>query len=866
VNLLDSLLDAIVRLDGDALVMHVGEKPYVVTTSEARNQFRGPLAWGQVELSARVLTVDAVAGMLGQILPADQRSALEEYGATEYEVIAANHPEEHFTIVAARGGDDIWLEMRRRPVLSADATAVIANLHDEATVAVDEPPAEAPEITEAAAEVSGAPAAGLTEVPEDCEVSGETAEAPMVLLNEPAREFDESLAVESVLTEAHALDVSSPADEMSPEPLSVELDLTHLMDDHEQVSEESYSIDIDSDRDLAEELTSIDAEFEGGMLGGAQDWNDDVMTEGELGELLRATAAAVIAGEIGPEASSPQAGVAQAESSIAGGTLTEAPPALAPVAIVQPPAPEPIATSAYDSVQAPIVEPYVSRVTEELPLLVAYQIEHDRVRSQPPHDDVPPTSGTEEISLEESGVADVWESLEPVLIETIAVLAAESPNPSNEPGSPDSVQPEASAAAEAVDEVAPVAEEDRTEALASVTTDGDGNDEDVKPARPAAVVLPLTRQPKAEGGGEARVPVTTTLQRLLRLAAARGAGTVYVVANTAPLVRIDGEFSTLEGEPTLSAAFVDRLLSEVAPSARGASPSVEWLIDVPEIGRVRCVAFRDHRGPGVIFRMVPARAISADQLGLSAEVQALCSEADGLILVTGGRGSGKSTLLTSFVDLINRTRSDHIITTESQIDFVHEHKRSFISQREVRGEDAMVSALRAACREEPDVLIVEDLRTQELAALALDAAESGRLVFASVPGLSTPSALERLIEMFPAERREKVQASLAGTLRGIVSQVLLRKLRGGRVAAREVLINTPAVAGLIVEGKTFQLPAALENGRAAGMISFAESLASLVREGTVHPAHAHRKAPNRDQFVAALRRSGVDTAVAERLG
>ena len=331
-------------------------------------------------------------------------------------------------------------------------------------------------------------------------------------------------------------------------------------------------------------------------------------------------------------------------------------------------------------------------------------------------------------------------------------------------------------------------------------------------------------------------------------------------------MRIDGEFSTLEGEPALSAAFVDRLLSELAPSARGASPSAEWLIDIPEIGRVRCVAFRDHRGPGVIFRMVPARAISADQLGLSAEVQALCSEADGLILVTGGRGSGKSTLLTSFVDLINRTRSDHIITTESQIDFVHEHKRSFISQREVRGEDAMVSAVRAACREEPDVLIVEDLRTQELAALALDAAESGRLVFASVPGLSTPSALERLIELFPAERREKVQASLAGTLRGIVSQVLLRKLRGGRVAAREVLINTPAVAGLIMEGKTFQLPAALENGRASGMISFAESLASLVREGTVHPAHAHRKAPNRDQFVAALRRSGVDTAIAERLG
>ena len=126
VNLLDSLLDAIVRLDGDALVMHVGEKPYVVTTSEATNQFRGPLAWGQVELSTRVLTSDAVAGMLGQILPLDQRSALEEYGATEYEVAAANHPEERFTVVAARGGDDIWVEMRRQPKAVAPVVAAPA--------------------------------------------------------------------------------------------------------------------------------------------------------------------------------------------------------------------------------------------------------------------------------------------------------------------------------------------------------------------------------------------------------------------------------------------------------------------------------------------------------------------------------------------------------------------------------------------------------------------------------------------------------------------------------------------------------------------------------------------------------------------
>jgi twitching motility protein PilT len=817
VNLLDSLLDAIVRLDGDALVMHVGEKPYVVTTSEARNQFRGPLAWGQVELSSRVLTSDAVAGMLGQILPPDQRSALDEYGATEYEVIAANHPEEQFTIVAARGGDDIWIEMRRRPMLSADAAAVIANLREEEPPAAEEAAAEAAAIAEAVEEV-GAPAAALTEIPEG------VPEATPVRLSEPSNEFEEYRGLEHIPAEGAEAEFGAVPD-LAPDPLSVELDLSHLVED-EQGSGEPYSLDLDSDRDFAEELTSIDAEFDGGMLGGSHDWHDDVMTEGELGELLRATAAAVIAGEIGPDAS--PAGFAQTDVA----TVEDIPgetPAPAAVGLVEPAASGQIVIRAADSGGPSDVAARADHATD-------------------------PETADGEVVQELPAL---------IVIETVAVLGGESIGPATEPVSSELVEPELSAAPEASGEEE---EEERPEAGASVTLDGDDNEEDVTPQRPAAVVLPLTRQPKAEGGGDARVPVATTLQRLLRLAATRGAGTVYVVANSAPLVRVDGEFSTLEGEPALSAAFVERLLSEIAPGARGESPSAEWLIDVPEIGRVRCVAFRDHRGPGVIFRIVPARAISADQLGLSAEVQALCSEADGLILVTGGRASGKSTLLTSFVDLINRTRSDHIITTESQIDFIHEHKRSFISQREVRGEDATVSAVRAACREEPDVLIVEDLHTQELAALALDAAESGRLVFASVPGVSTPSALERLIELFPAERREKIQASLAGTLRGIISQVLLRKLRGGRVAAREVLINTPAVAGLILEGKTFQLPAALENGRPAGMMSFAESLASLVREGTVHPAHAFRKAPNRDQFMTALRRSGIDTAIAERLG
>jgi twitching motility protein PilT len=623
--------------------------------------------------------------------------------------------------------------------------------------------------------------------------------------------------------------------------------------------------ELDLDQELDPRTFSLDADVEAGILAATQEWGDDVMTEGELGELLRATAAAVISGEtlgvkssLDLETHGPVA-VAERETSepeIAASEIAEpevvaheaAEPEVAELEVAEvaeleevaaPAAPafaeEPVVSAedqlpAAESVPEPLflVEPPaemppsvafatdvprengVSRETRELPVLVEYQLERDRAA----------------VSAFDAAAS-----------EELSVISTEG--------------------------VWPVSEDVTLEGFNTSTR---AEDEEASPSRPGAVVLPLTRQTKGESG-DTRAAVATNLQRLLRLAANRGAATVFVVANTAPLVRVDGEFSTLEGEPAISAAIVERLLGEVSPAGReSAPPSAEWLIDVPEIGRVRCLTFRDHRGPGIIFRMVPARAIAADQLGLSAEVQALCSEADGVVLVTGGRDSGRSTLLTSFVDLINRTRADHIITIESQIDFVHESQRSFISQREVRGEDAMVGAVRSACREEPDVLVIEDIRSHEVAALALEAADAGCLVFASVPGLSTSSAVERLIELFPADRREKAQASLACSLRGVVSQVLLKKLRGGRVAAREVLLNTPAVAGLILEGKTFQLSAAIENGRRAGMVSFAESLSSLVREGVVHPSHACRKAPNREQLLAALHRDGVDTSIAERLG
>ena len=844
VNLLDSLLDAIIRLNGDALVMHVGEKPYVVTTAEASNEFRGPLAWGQVELSSRVLTLEAVSGMLGQILPLDQSAALNEFGATEFEVSAAANQAERFTIVAARGGDDIWLEIRRHSRPSS------------ASVVASAEPASAP--AEAAAPVAerAAPAADAQPAAVPVEAAEVVAPAPIVH-GEPIAETPQPTEV--IAPSLQATIVQPEAEPVEParnEAIEIEDDETH----------EAFTASVP----LEEEVLGFDQDAAATEphLVTADGWGDDIMTEGDLGELLRASASAIITGEtsgesfdFAPDLDSrpavpevPLLDLAGDEPLVMAEETVERTLAAEQHAGEQAPAEVPVVAVADAPEQDPGIAAREALLAEQEALFAAHAV--PAAGPQPAAgiaEDVisPPAEAVPPAGLAEAVAARPEAEEQPIALDVVTLPIDET----QEGQVRDDMRPAASVEAPEVErgDLTPEPLEEEIEKA--------------PPARPAAVVLPLTRTPRVEVPSDSRAG-TGALERILRLSAARGAATVYLVAQSAPLIRVDGEFSPLEGEPAVDPALIERLTGEFAPRGRdaSASPASEWLVDVPEIGRVRCTAFRDHRGPGLIFRMVPQRAISADQLGLPAEVQALCSEAEGLVLVAGARGSGKSTLLTSFVDLINRTRSDHVITIESQIEFLHENKRSFISQREVRGDnEAMAAAVRSACREEPDVLIVEDLRTPELFSLALEAADSGRLVFGSVPAPSAVLAIERIIEMFPPERREKVQASLAGALRGVVSQVLLRKLRGGRVAAREVLLNTPPVASLIMEGKTFQLPAALENGRRVGMMPFAESLAALVREGIVHPAHAYRKAPSREQFLTILRRDGVDVSVAERL-
>jgi twitching motility protein PilT len=723
VKLVDSLLDAMSRLEGDALIMHVGEKPYVVTTSASMYAYRGPVAWGHVELSSRVLTTDAVVGMLEQLVPADQRQALDEYGAIEHALPPSATSADRFTVVAARGGDDVWLEVRRTP-------AAIGAIGTPEPARVEEPQPSTP--------------GRAVAIPELVAIDPATIEPlPTPVVPAPVAAVDQA---EPAPVGAEP-EPAAVAYEPAPQPVAVEPEQAPLSSSELPVAVEQAAQVVAEEQEAARVVT----------------------------EKRQVLAAAEPVVERTPE-----------------------------------PTPEPVAAASEAVAAAQESAPF--EIVEEEPQIVPTQAEVDELLT------------ASAAALSSAG----------------PVAAEDSPAP---PEAVASVEPEAE----------PVAELPRPKPV----------DEPRQ-----AVVLPLARSPIAsEPIVEVRTTAGTPLERVLKIAAARGAATVYIVARSQPVIRVDGEISVLDGEPALTAAEVERLVMDLAPArARDVAPAGEWMADVPDVGRVRCVTFRDHRGPGVIFRMIPPKAISADQLGIPPEVQALCAQPDGLVLVTGARASGKSTLLSAFVDLINRTRSDHVITIESQIGFVHESRRSFVSQREVRGAaETAAGAVRSAFREDPDVLVIEDLRTPEIVSAAFEAAESGRLVFGSVSAPSTIAALDRLIEMFPLDRRAQAQTSLAGALRGVVAQTLLRKVRGGRIAAREILLNTPAVASLILEGKTFQLPVALDSGRRHGMMPLADALAALVRDGTVHAAEAYRKATDRDALLAALRRDGVDTSFAERL-
>jgi twitching motility protein PilT len=268
----------------------------------------------------------------------------------------------------------------------------------------------------------------------------------------------------------------------------------------------------------------------------------------------------------------------------------------------------------------------------------------------------------------------------------------------------------------------------------------------------------------------------------------------------------------------------------------------------------------DRKGRGAVFRVIPSKILTAEDLGLSPFILQLCRLNKGLVLVTGPTGSGKSTTLCGMIDYINRNRSDHIITIEDPIEFVHENKQCLMNQREVHTHtDSFKDALRAALREDPDIILVGEMRDLETVAIAIETAETGHLVFGTLHTTTAASTVDRVIDQFPTDRQSQIRIMLSESLKGVIAQTLCKKIGGGRVAALEVLIVTSAVSNLIREAKTFQIPSMMQVGKAVGMVTLNDALMELVTKKLVEPQEAYLKSVDKNGFEGLLKRAGIDT-------
>ncbi len=354
------------------------------------------------------------------------------------------------------------------------------------------------------------------------------------------------------------------------------------------------------------------------------------------------------------------------------------------------------------------------------------------------------------------------------------------------------------------------------------------------------------------------------IDKLFHAMVAAGASDLHLSVGSTPLIRKDGHMQPLDASlPVLTPGLVASWLAPIMPDKNRTEfaerHDTDFAYEIAGLARFRSNVFEDRRGPGAVFRVIPAKILTAEQLGLSPHVLQLCQLNKGLVLVTGPTGSGKSTTLCAMVDYVNRMRHDHIITIEDPIEFVHENQNCLINQREVRTHTAgFKDALRAALREDPDIVLVGELRDLETVAIAIETAETGHLVFGTLHTTTAASTVDRIIDQFPADRQSQIRVMLSESLRGVIAQTLCRKVGGGRVAALEVLIATQAVSNLIREGKTFQIPSIMQVNKAAGMVSLNDALMDLVVKKQVAPEEAMAKAVDKAGLDAALKRAGVN--------
>jgi twitching motility protein PilT len=355
------------------------------------------------------------------------------------------------------------------------------------------------------------------------------------------------------------------------------------------------------------------------------------------------------------------------------------------------------------------------------------------------------------------------------------------------------------------------------------------------------------------------------IDRLFRVMVENKASDLHLSSGMPPLVRKDGHIQPLEANAAaLTHDDIVALMEPITPETNRAEfaqrNDTDFAYEIKGLARFRANMFLDRKGRGAVFRVIPAKILTAEELGLSPYILKLCKLNKGLVLVTGPTGSGKSTTLCAMIDYINRNRTDHIITIEDPIEFVHENKGCLINQREVGTHTGgFKTALRAAMREDPDIILVGELRDLETVAIAIETAETGHLVFGTLHTTTAASTVDRVIDQFPTEQQAQIRIMLSESLKGVIAQNLCRKIGGGRVAALEVLLINSAIANLIRESKTFQIPSMMQVGRAQGMVALNDALMELVNKKQVEPEEAYVKAVDKAAFEGLLKRANIDT-------
>jgi twitching motility protein PilT len=368
-----------------------------------------------------------------------------------------------------------------------------------------------------------------------------------------------------------------------------------------------------------------------------------------------------------------------------------------------------------------------------------------------------------------------------------------------------------------------------------------------------------------DGPGTEPAATTYTIDDLLETMVALGASDLHVTVGSHPVIRLNGSLDRLDDFPRLSADDTQRLLYRILSTEQQKHLEINRQIDVsysiPGLARFRVNVYFQRESLGAAFRMIPAELKTLEDLGLPTQLHELSKKPRGLVLVTGPTGSGKSTTLAAVVDEINRTRDDHIMTIEDPIEFLHRHKRCIVNQREI-GPDAtsFAEALRGALRQDPDVILLGEMRDLETISTAITAAETGHLVFATLHTQDAPSTIDRLIDVFPAAQQEQIRVQLAATIQGIVTQTLLPTVDGkGRVAALEILLPDDAVRNLIRQAKVEQIYSVMQTNTGRGMQTLEQALVDLVTRGIVTQEVAMARSSRPDQLLGLFQRNGLAT-------